>query len=156
MIALIACMDRNHVIGKDNQIPWHLPADLKYFKETTMGHTVVMGRKTFESIGKPLPGRRNVILTRDKGFRVEGAEVVHTVEEVLKRQEDLFIIGGATIYEQFMPYAEKLYITKIEAEFEGDAFFPPIDETWQLVTCLPGVQDEKNPYVFSFLTYEKR
>lgn len=156
MIALIACMDRNRLIGQGNKLPWHLPAELKFFKATTMGHTVVMGRKTFESIGKPLPGRHNIVLTRDKSYQAEGVEIVYSLEDVLKREEDMFIIGGAHIYEQFMPHADKLYITRIEAEFAGDAYFPEIDSSWQLVKSEPGVTDEQNPYPYSFNTYEKK
>lgn len=156
MIALIACMDRNRLIGRGNQIPWHLPNDLKFFKQTTMGHTVVMGRKTFESIGKPLPGRHNIVLTRDRNYRAEGVEIVHSLEEVLEREEDMFIIGGAHIYEQFMPYADKLYITRIDAEFEGDAYFPEIDTSWQLIESQPGITDEQNPYSYTFNTYQRK
>lgn len=156
MIALIACMDRNRLIGRGNQIPWHLPNDLKFFKQTTMGHTVVMGRKTFESIGKPLPGRHNIVLTRDRNYRAEGVEIVHSLEEVLEREEDMFILGGAHIYEQFMPYADKLYITRIDAEFEGDAYFPEIDTSWQLIESQPGITDEQNPYSYTFNTYQRK
>ncbi len=155
MINLIACMGKNRVIGKGNQMPWHLPADLKYLKKTTLGHTVVMGRKTFESIGKPLPGRKNVILTRDEHFEATGCEVLHSIDEILSRNEELYILGGANIYEQFMPFADRLYITRIEQEFEGDAFFPEIDESWAEVSKDKGIQDEKNPYEYYFIVYKK-
>ncbi len=158
-ICLIGAMAKNRVIGQNNRIPWRLPADMAFFKNTTMGHTVVMGRKTFESIGKPLNGRKNVIVTRTRGFAAHGCEVAHSVEEALAKceGETLFVIGGAEIYEQFMPYADTIYLTVIEQEMEGDAYFPEIDERkWREAARTPGVTDEKNPYVYSFVTYERK
>jgi dihydrofolate reductase len=157
MISMIACMARNRVIGKDNQMPWHLPEDLKFFKRTTLGYPVVMGRSTYESIGQALPGRENIILTRDRRFTADQCRVVHSVEDVLQLKKDLFIIGGAATYEQFMPYADRLYITIIDQDFEGDTFFPYIDpEEWQLVEQVPGSKNEKNPYDYTFNTFERK
>lgn len=159
MISLIVAMAQNRVIGKDNRLPWRLPADMAYFKQTTMGHPVVMGRKTFESISKPLPGRRNIILTRDPHFQSEGCEICYSVEEVLALaqagKDEFFIIGGDSVYSTFFPFTDRLYLTLIEQSFEGDAFFPEIDaQKWRLVSQTQGENNEKNPYEYSFLIYE--
>lgn len=138
MLSLIAAVDKNFVIGHVNALPWpRIPADMKHFRETTRGKTVVMGRKTFESIGRPLPNRRNIVLTRDPGFKAEGCEVSNSMEAVLTlaKAEEVFIIGGGVIYKEFLPYAEKLYLTFIEGEFAGDVKFPLRDFTsWQQVS----------------------
>jgi len=159
-ISYIFAMDRNRVIGLNNALPWRLPADMKFFKETTMGHTVIMGRKTFDSMGKPLPGRRNVVMSRNADLQLEGCEIVHTAEEAMAKYDDqgeVFVIGGEELFRLFMPYVNKLIITRIDHEFDGDAFFPPIETTeWKLVTSEPGVRDEKNPYDYRFETYIKR
>jgi dihydrofolate reductase len=161
MISLLVAMDRNRVIGKNNQLPWHLPADLAYFKKLTMGHTIVMGRKTFESIGRVLPGRENVIVTRNPSFTKENCIIIHSIEKIKKlaaeKNDEIFIIGGAEIFKETLPFADRLYITKIEAEFPGDTFFPPFDESqWQLISCEKGPKDEKNPYDYYFLVYERK
>lgn len=157
MISLIVAMGENRVIGHDNQMPWHLPADLKYFKKTTTGHSIVMGRKTFQSIGRPLPNRTNIILTRDSSFSAEGCVVLHSREEVLElaQKEDLFIIGGAQIYEEFLPYADKLYITKIHESFAGDTFFPETGNEWKLLSTEKHAPNEKNAYEYEFQVYSK-
>lgn len=160
MISLIVAIAQNRVIGKDNRLPWRLPADLAYFKQTTMGHPVVMGRKTHESIGKPLPGRRNIVLTRDPDFRAEGCEIYHSVEAALAEARsgegrEFFIIGGDSVYSAFFPFADRLYLTLIHKDFEGDAFFPEIvARKWRLVSETKGETNEKNPYEYSFLIYE--
>ncbi|WP_147804300.1 dihydrofolate reductase [Alkalicoccus halolimnae] len=157
MISMIAAMDRGRVIGKDGGMPWHLPNDLKFFKATTYGKTIVMGRKTFESIGKPLPGRRNIVLTSNPDFKAEGIEVYHDPDEIRALEtedEELVIMGGASLYEKFMKDATRIYLTKIEADFEGDTFFPELIETeWTLVSAETGTVDEKNvyPHVFQIL-----
>lgn len=159
MISIIFAMDSKGTIGKDNRLPWHLPADLAYFKKTTLGHTVIMGRKTFESVGRPLPGRCNVIITRDKNYKREDCVVLNSIEEVIEycSDKDVFIIGGADIYTKLFPYTDKLYITLIEASFEGDAFFPEINyDEWKLVSRTKGPRDEKNPYDYDFLVYERK
>lgn len=157
MISLIFAMDRNRVIGKNNCMPWRIPEDLAYFKKKTLGSTVVMGRKTFESIGKPLKGRKNIILTRNKEYTKDGCQTVTSIEKVMEEigdGEETFIIGGAEIYSMFLPYAEKLYITYIDHEFEGDTYFPEIDcEEWKIVSRIPGERNEKNPYDYYFDVY---
>lgn len=158
MISLIVAMDNNRLIGKENDLPWRLPADLQYFKQTTTGHTIVMGRKTFESIGKPLPNRCNVILTGNKDYHHEGVKVIHSVDDLISLEEEseLFVIGGATVYEQTMNVATRLYVTHIEEAFEGDTYFPEIDSSvWKEVSKKQGVKDEKNPYVYYFTVYER-
>jgi dihydrofolate reductase len=161
MISHIFAMDQNRVIGKDNRLPWHLPADLAYFKKVTMGHAIMMGRKTFESIGRPLPGRENVIVTRNRSFRAEGCTVLHSLEEVRQfaanRDDEVFVIGGAELFQATLPVADRLYITKIEASFPGDTFYPAFDESqWQLVSYTKGIKDEKNPYDYAFMVYERK
>lgn len=161
MISHIFAMDQNRVIGKDNRLPWHLPADLAYFKKVTMGHAIMMGRKTFESIGRPLPGRENVVVTRNRSFRAEGCTVLHSLEEVRQfaanRDDGVFVIGGAELFQATLPVADRLYITKIEASFPGDTFYPAFDESqWQLVSYTKGIKDEKNPYDYAFMVYERK
>jgi dihydrofolate reductase len=157
-LSLIWAMGNNQVIGINNKLPWHLPAELAYFKKVTTGHPIIMGRRTFESIGRPLPGRTNVVLTRDQAFIAEGVVVVHSAEEVLEQygRAGAFVIGGTQVYRQFLPNAERLYITMIEQDFEGDEYFPEIDwSEWRLVDEHMGLQDEKNPYVYSFKVYDR-
>lgn len=156
MISLIVAMDENRVIGFENKMPWYLPADLAHFKKTTTGHPIVMGRKTFQSIGRPLPNRTNLILTRDQSFRAEGCQVIDNIEVVLEKskKEDVFVIGGAEIYQQFLPYAEKIYSTQILESFQGDTFFPPLTDEWQLVSIEKHEEDEKNRYKYQFQVYQ--
>ncbi|UCZ52556.1 dihydrofolate reductase [Bacillus shivajii] len=160
MISMIAAMGENRAIGKDGDMPWHLPNDLKYFKAVTSGHPVLMGRKTFESIGRPLPKRRNLVLTRSTDFHVDDVEVIHAFEDVkplVDEAEEFFVIGGATIYEQLMPIADRLYITWIHETFEADTFFPKIDESiWKVVSSQEGTIDEKNKFAHTFVVYERR
>ncbi|WP_461201403.1 dihydrofolate reductase [Anoxybacillus sp. TBDG-1] len=160
LISIIVAMDRNRVIGYNNTLPWYLPADLAYFKRVTMGHPIVMGRKTFVSIGRPLPGRINIILTRDKTFLVNSnVQVIHSMDHIRQIEQQyghVFIIGGAQVFEQAMSLADRLYVTHIDATFTGDTFFPPIDEKqWALRTARQGVQDEKNRYPHTFCIYER-
>jgi dihydrofolate reductase len=158
MIALVAAIARNQVIGQHGQMPWHLPADLAYFKQLTLGHSVVMGRKTFESIGKPLPNRENVIITKNMGYQKEGCLILHSMDEACAfcAGRETFIIGGAQIYQEFFSYADRLYITFIDEVFSGDSFFPEFDEKrWRLVSKTKGEQNEQNPYDYYFLVYEK-
>lgn len=154
-------MGSNRVIGKDNKMPWHLPADLKRFKALTLGHWVVMGRKTFESIGKPLPGRTNAVITRNPESidSSSGILVVHSLNalENFKILNTIFIIGGAEIYEQTLPMADMLYVTRIDHDFPGDAFFPEIRESdWELIESVKGnTEGDAFPYRFQYLTYKK-
>ncbi|WP_318508653.1 dihydrofolate reductase [Bacillus sp. T3] len=162
MISLIWAMDVNRVIGKDNQLPWHLPEDLKFFKRTTMGHPIAMGRKTHESIGRPLPGRENIIVTRNKDYSSEGCTVLHSVEELIEfsrglKEQEIFVIGGAEIFKEVFPVADRLYITKIDYSFDGDTYFPEIAmDEWNEIFHEPGLKDEKNPYDYEFFTYERK
>jgi dihydrofolate reductase len=162
MISLIAAIGKNNELGKGNTLLWHMPADMKYFRDTTKGHTVLMGRKTFESLPDgPLPKRRNIIITRDKNYEIEGAEVVHSLEEALNpfkdSKEEIFIIGGAEIYKQSMGIADKLYITHINAEDkDADAFFPEITPlVWNEISHDERKKDEENPFDYTFSVYER-
>lgn len=161
MISFILAMDKNRGIGVDNKLPWRLPEDLKYFKRVTMGAPVVMGRKTFESIGnKPLPGRPNIVVTRDRSYEAPaGAQAVHAAEEVLSqysKEQELFVIGGTEIFRLFMPYADRMYITEINEQFPADTHFPEIDKKeWKEVSRERGVKDELNPYEYDFVLYER-
>lgn len=161
MISLILAASENHVIGKDNRLLWHLPMDLKYFKNTTMGHPVIMGRKTFDSVGcKPLKGRRNIIVTRQSGFQALGCEVASTIEEAIQIAGDdpeIFIAGGGEIYRNSLDLADRIYLTRIHHTFEGDTFFPEINtRIWELKSNEDFFADEKNPFNFSFQVWEKR
>jgi dihydrofolate reductase len=159
MISLLVAMDRNRLIGKDNDLPWRLPADLAYFKKMTMGHPIVMGRKTYESIGRPLPGRENIIITRNSTYSAVGCKVIQSIDEIIelsKTKTETFVIGGSEIFKEILPFVDKLYITEIEEEFEGDTYFPNIPfEDWKLISREKGIQDEKNPYEFYFCVYER-
>jgi dihydrofolate reductase len=154
MITLIAACSKNRAIGKENKLIWHVPGDLKRFKELTSGHTVLMGRKTFESIGKPLPNRRNVILTRDKTFTADGCLIYHNLKEVLELfKNDLFIIGGEEIYRQTIGYADYIDLTFIHKEYEGDAFFPEIPH-WFYEIKGKRQNLECEDFKWSYITYE--
>lgn len=159
MISFIVAMDENGVIGNQNQLPWSLPADLAYFKKITTGHPIIMGRKTYESIGRPLPGRRNIVITSNDTFQVDGVEVVHSIEDAIKlvRDVEAFIIGGATIFEQAFEYAQKLYITHIHESFKGDTYFNNFSiDDWLLVSSEKGLKNEKNPYDYDFVVYNRK
>ena len=156
MISLIVAHDKNRVIGYENKMPWHLPGDLQYFKEMTMGKPIIMGRKTFESIGRPLPGRRNIVITRNKQYHSDGIEIVSSLDEALmltKNDEEVMIIGGEQIFRLALPLANRLYITQINAEFNGDTFFPSY-EGWQLVHCQNEIKSNDG-YTFQYCIYEK-
>ena len=156
MISIIVAYANGRVIGKNGKVPWYLPDDLQRFKRITSGHTVVMGRKTFEAIGRPLPQRRNVVLTHSNDIPLPGVEVVHSTHEVLALG-DVFIIGGENVYRQFLAAAERLYITEIAFETEGDAFFPEWDrQSFTLVSAQEGILDEKNTLPHTFYVYERK
>ncbi|MFA6520038.1 MAG: dihydrofolate reductase [Candidatus Paceibacterota bacterium] len=161
MISLIAAIGKNNELGKGNTLLWSMPADMKHFIETTTLHAVVMGRKTFESLPGPLPNRRNIVITRDLNYKKEGVEVVHSLAEALDlfpdQNEEIFMIGGAEIYKQTMPIADKLYITHIDAEESAaDSFFPEIIPiVWNEVSHEEHKKDEKNPFNYTFSVYEK-
>lgn len=162
MLIAIWAQDKNGLIGKNDRLPWHLPKDLAFFKATTLNQTLVMGRKTFEGMGgRPLPKRQTIVLTRDLDYQAENVLVMHSLEEVQAYDQTnagrTFIAGGTSIYAEFLPYCEKIYRTVIEEQFEGDAYFPAVNwNEWQLIATQQGIQDEKNPYVYRFETYERR
>ncbi len=160
IISIIAGMDKNRLIGQGNRLPWRLPADMKHFRRHTLGKPVLMGRKTFDSIGKPLPKRTNIILTHDRHYRAEGCIVTHSIEEALDTVgscEELMVIGGASIYKLFLPRANRLYLTHIHDCFQGDVYFPAFDPTdWQEVKRVDRQPDEKNPHPYSFLFLHRR
>lgn len=162
MISLLVAMGKNHVIGFENDMPWHLPEDLKYFKEKTSGHTIIMGRKTFDSIGRVLPNRRNVVLTRQEIDFPEGIEVIQDIEMIYQwnkenPDQELFVIGGGNLYKQVLPYADRLYITEIDESFEGDTYFPTFEaDEWVLTSKMNGIRNDRNPYDYSFLQYDRK
>ena len=163
-IIIIAAMDQNRIIGKDGKIPWKLSADLGRFKDLTMSHPVIMGRKTYESLGKPLPGRTNIILSRDENFTREsanGCAVSPFLEEALKLaciidKEKIFVMGGGQVYEDALFLADEIYLTLVKASFEGDIFFPKLNlAEWSEVSREPHKKDEKNPYDYEFIVYRR-
>lgn len=158
-VSLIAAMSRERAIGADNKMLWHLPKELAHFKRTTLNKTVLMGRKTYESIGKSLPNRRNVILTRQTGLQLEGCDIVHSVEEALQKygDDELMITGGGEIYQLFMQFADRLYLTEVDVNIaNADAFFPEFDENqFQLISSEKVGKDEKNKYSFTIHTYDR-
>lgn len=160
MITIIAAVAENRALGKNNQLIWHLPADLKRFKQTTLGHHIIMGRKTFESLGKPLPNRTTIIITRNKDYTQEGCIVVNSLSEAIevsKTDKNPYILGGAEIYKQALNIADKLDLTLVHKTFEADVFFPEIDSTiWHETERVDCASDEKNKYNYSFVTYLKK
>ena len=158
-LSIIVAFANNRVIGKDNQLIWHLPNDLKHFKNITSGHPVIMGRKTYESIGRLLPNRKNIIVTRNSEYQLAGAHVFNSLEAAIEScstEEQVFIIGGSEIYGQALPLADKLYITEVLHDFDGDAFFPEINfEEWSLVSEEQGIIDEKNKWEHRFRVYAR-
>ena len=159
IFSMIVAMDQNRIIGRDNQMPWHLPADLQYFKRRTLGKPVVMGRKTILSIGRALPQRTNIVLTRQRDFVFAGCQVVHSFDEAIQEAGDVaevVIIGGGTLYEQFLDRADRLYVTEIQHSFDGDTSFPEISAThWREVERVVCEPDERNAYSYHFVTYER-
>lgn len=157
MISLMVAHDPNRVIGKDNQLPWHIPEDLAYFKKHTVGKGIVMGRNTYESIGRPLPKRRNIVVTRNKELEIDGADVVHNLEDAVKLaeefHEEVMIIGGEQIFRTILPDADRLYVTLINKAFDGDTFFPEYGDEWKLVS--ESEEMESGGIPFSYLVYER-
>ncbi|MEZ5541983.1 MAG: type 3 dihydrofolate reductase [Pseudomonadota bacterium] len=158
-LSIIVAMDANRVIGHENRLPWHLPADLRHFREITMGKPIVMGRRTWESIGRPLPGRANIVITRDRSFTAAGCVVVHSVSEALAAAAgyaEVMLIGGAQLYRQLLPRADRLYITQVDGEFPGDAWFPELDPAeWREVARSDHAPDDKNAHGLHFITLER-
>lgn len=159
-IAAIVAISENAVMGKNNQLPWHLPADLQHFKKITMGKPILMGRKTFDSIGRVLPGRCNVIITRDEAFQAPGCVVATSIDTALASVsycDEIFVIGGAALFQQMLPMVDRLYLTIIHHEFDGDTFFPDINlAEWQETEREDHLPDEVNRYSYSFITLEKK
>ncbi|HXH72555.1 MAG TPA: type 3 dihydrofolate reductase [Mariprofundaceae bacterium] len=159
MLSLIWAMDDNRLIGRENRLPWHLPADLQWFKRNTLGKPILMGRKTFESIGRPLPGRANIVLSRQQGLAIDGCTVVTSLDEakqMVPGAEEIMVIGGAEIYAALLPRADRLYVTEIHAAFEGDAWFPAFERSsWRETFREAHAADEKNPYAYDFVILER-
>lgn len=159
-LSLIVAMANNRVIGANNTLPWHLPADLKLFKSLTMGHHMVMGRKTYESIGKPLPGRTSVVVTRNAHYSVPGVIVVNSLNaaiEACEGDEEIFVIGGAELYRQAIKFADRIYLTEIDADISGDAHFTELDsKLWQETGRVSHSPDEKNLYSYHFVVYDRK
>ena len=162
MLSIIVAIANDNVIGKDNKLIWHLPEDLKRFKSLTTGHTIIMGRKTFESLGRVLPNRKHVILCNDMEMNIDNENVeifkdISQLKQYIDSDEENFVIGGATIYKLLMPYANKLYIKKINESFEGDVYFPQIDENeWQEVKREKGLKNEDNPFDYDYIDYIRK
>lgn len=163
MISFLVAMDKNNVIGHNNDLPWELPLDLKFFREVTTGHTIIMGRKTFDAIGRILPERKNVILTRrDASEFPEGVVVIDDINEVYEwnkqnPEEEYFVIGGGEVFKQSFPYVDRLYITLIDHSFEGDVYFPKYNEDeWELTSEEKGIRNDENPYDYYFLQYDRK
>jgi dihydrofolate reductase len=165
IISLIAAVTRNNVIGKNNDLPWHLPDDMKYFMQTTKGHHVIMGRKNYDSIPekfRPLPNRTNIIVTRQKDFNAPGCIVVNSLEDGLQHsrqagEQEVFVIGGAEIYNQALPVANRLYLTEIQGEVDGDTFFPKIEKDhWQELSRKHHSSDERHAFAFDYVIYENK
>lgn len=159
-VTLIVAAAENNAIGKGNKMPWHLPNDFKYFKKNTLEHSVVMGRKTYQSIGKPLPERRNIVLTRDLTYKSDEVDVANSLREVFsycRDEHEIFIIGGAEIYKQALPYADKVLLTRVHTELEADAFFPELPpHDWKLISDEKHQKDEKHAFDYSFQVFEKK
>ncbi|MEZ4958373.1 MAG: dihydrofolate reductase [Saprospiraceae bacterium] len=160
-ISAIVATAKNNIIGRNNEIPWYLPADLQYFKRTTIGHHIIMGRKSFESIGRPLPKRTNIVITRDPFFVATGCIVVHSLREALdlagaNGEEEAFIIGGGEIYKMALPLLDRIYLTEVDVKMDGDVFFPDLNlEEWLEVSREPHEADEKNAYNYAFVVLER-
>lgn len=165
ILSMIVATADNNIIGKDNTMPWHLPADLAYFKKVTLGKPIIMGRKTYESIGRPLPGRRNIVISRDENYAAEGIDTVTSVEQALAlvdgsdgshEVEEIMVIGGGAIYKHCLPNADRLYVTHIKAKVDGDTQFPHYDNgRWQKTSSELRTSDDKNTYDLDFCVYQK-
>lgn len=161
ILSMIVAHADNRIIGKDNDMPWHLPADLAHFKRITLGKPIIMGRKTYESIGRPLPGRQNIVISRDPHYQAEGVDVVLSVEDALYKAgnvDEVMVIGGGAIYAHCLPAAQRLYITHINADIEGDTEFPyyDIENVWKKVSSERFIANDKNAYALEFCCYEKQ
>ncbi len=162
IVSIVVAIAKNRVIGKDNKLPWKLSGDLRHFKQLTLGHHVIMGRKSFDAVGKPLEGRVNIVVSRNKGLQIEGALVMHSVKEAIHfceeiKEHEAFVIGGAEIVKQALPLADKMYLTHIDAEPEGDTFFPEWNpDEWTIISSVDHDADEKNQYPFTIKVYQRK
>ncbi|MGH9353103.1 MAG: dihydrofolate reductase [Terriglobia bacterium] len=159
MLSLIVAVGEHNEIGKSGKMPWHLPADLKHFKTITLGKPIIMGRKTFEAIGKPLPERRNIVITRDRGYHATGFEVAHAFTDALVMAAgvpEIMVIGGGELYREALPRAQRIYLTRMHASFDADTFFPTLDPAdWRETTREDNAADVRNSFAYSFLTLER-
>ena len=159
-VSLVVAAAKNNVIGRDGELPWHLPDDLRHFKRLTTGKPIIMGRRTFESIGRPLPDRHNIVMTRDPDYAAAGCDVVTSVSDALKLAGDdteVMVIGGGQVYRDFLPRADRIYLTRVQAEIDGDTYFPEIDASeWQLVSSEHHDADDKHAYAFEMMVFERR
>ena len=159
-VNLIVAWARNGVIGRAGTLPWHLPEDLRHFKQTTMGHPIIMGRKTWESIGRPLPGRRSIVVSRNPAWSAPGCETATGLDQAIARcagEREVFVIGGAELFAQALPMSQRLFVTRIEADFEGDVHFPPVDlARWRCTASEHRAPDASRPYAIEFITFEPR
>ena len=162
MLSIIVAKAKNNIIGKDNKLLWHIPDDLKRFKELTINHNIIMGRKTFESIGRILPNRKHIIFSQNPDFKIdnENIEIVHSmlqIQQYIEDENENFVIGGAMIYNLLMPYVTKMYVTEIDKDFEGDTVFPRINtEVWQEVSREDGPKDEENDFNYQYVVYKRK
>ena len=160
IVSFVVAIAENNAIGKNNELLWSLPKDMKHFKEITSGHTIIMGRKTFDSMGKPLPNRRNIVITRKKDLNIPGAEVVNSLDQALtlcNNEQEVYVIGGAEIYNEALPKTDRIYLTRVHKSFEADAFFPELNpEEWVETAREEHLPDEKNQIAFTFLTLESK
>lgn len=157
MLSIIVAIAQNNTIGIKNQMPWHIPEDFQHFKKTTMGHTIAMGENTFRSLGRPLPGRKNVVLTDKQDYQAPGCTIIHSLEDLIalgKSDEEIFIIGGAMVYKQMLPHVDKLYLTYVKKDFEGDTFFPTIDfeNDFEIIEKSQVAVSEKQNLPYQFVT----
>jgi len=156
----VVAYDRNRAIGKDNKIPWRLPDDMKHVRDLTIGKPLIMGRRTWESIGRPLPKRTSIVLTRDRAFNCDGCLIARTPDEAMKLAGDapeVIIFGGSRVFEDFLPRADRIYLTEVDADVGGDTFFPPLDPAeWDVIEAVEHPADERHPYDFSFLTLDRK
>ncbi|WP_347860509.1 dihydrofolate reductase [Salimicrobium sp. PL1-032A] len=162
MISFIFAMDNNRLIGKDNDLPWHIPRDFQFFKDKTINKTIIMGRKTFESFEGPLPKREHVVITGDESYDAKGHRVVHSVDEIRamtakEPEKEWFVIGGTVLFESMLQDADRMYVTHIDDSFEGDTYFPEVDWTeWELTDKEKGIKDDNNPYDYYFCVYDRK
>ncbi|WP_316841473.1 dihydrofolate reductase [Pedobacter gandavensis] len=160
IVSIVVAIAEDNAIGKDNQLLWHLPADLKHFKDITSGHTIIMGRKTYDSIGRPLPNRRNIVITRNRDLELPGTEITNSLEEALalcQGTEEVFIIGGAELYNHALAATNRIYLTRVHQTYEADTFFPEINlEEWNQLSTEKHLPDEKNKVAYTFSTLERK